>query len=432
MYTQHYGQSSAGLKLTAVLLGLVLSLCLGVLTGLLLAGVLDGASLAGEPGEPATGPYDFSQYSHRIERDLPDNLTDEDLEGLEEIYDHLRESYDGQLSYNKILDSMKKGLVISTGDPHSQYHTPEEALSLSNSLRGRLIGIGAELTTDEQGRVVVVAPIRGSPAEEAGLRSRDIITAVDGQPVINWDLARVVSSIRGDAGTSVTLDIQRTSTEHADREERLQLTIVRAEISLSSVAHEIRDDIGILTITRFQADEADGEQTVELAVKAARAFRQAGVKGVVLDLRSNPGGVLESTRGIGGLWLTSDQVVTRVGATGGDRRQLTAVGETPPLLQDIPLIALMDGGSASASEIILGMIRDYELGRLVGAASYGKDSVQNLLGLDAGGLLRLTTSHWYTPDGSRVAGGLEPDINISDDPDTDRDEQMDRALQLLR
>ena len=327
---------------------------------------------------------------------------------------------------------MKKGLVEATGDPHSEYHNFDEKRALYDSLRGRLIGIGAELSLDEQGRVIIVSPLRGSPAERAGLRSRDIILAVDGRSVVGWTAQEAAAIIRGDAGTTVSLSVQRQASGDAGGEEHLEIEIVREEINIPSVAYEIRDGIGILTISQFQFDEESGKQTVELAVEAAEEMRRAGVRGVVLDLRYNSGGSLDATSGVAGLWLEDGRPVTYLGVVGGELEPLLATSEEPPLLAGLPLVVLMNKGSASASEIVIAALRDNRLGRLVGETTFGKDSVQTLINLDDGGLLRLTTSHWYTPDKKRVGSGITPEIELEDDPDTEADEQMEKALELLR
>ena len=161
-------------------------------------------------------------------------------------------------------------------------------------------------------------------------------------------------------------------------------------------------------------------------------MRRANVKGVVLDLRYNSGGSLDSTSGIAGLWLEDGQPVAYVGVIDGELEPLPATSENPPLLAGLPLVVLMNAGSASASEIVIGALRDNDIGRLVGETTYGKDSVQTLIDLEDGGLLRLTTNHWYTPDRDSLKDGVVPEIEIEDDPDTEVDEQMEKALELLR
>ena len=417
---------TAPLVILAIFVGLLL-LTLGFLVGLLI-----GFSELYKGDDSEKGGFVLSDQRPEINADLPEDLSEEQLEYLEEIYDHLRERYDGELEQGDVLDSLKKGLVEATGDPHSQYHTWDEKQELYDSLRGHLIGIGAELGLDDQERVIIVTPFRGSPAERAGLRSRDIILAVDDQSVVGWTAHETASLIRGDAGTAVMLTIQRLDSNHEHAADHLEIEIIREEIDIPSVAYEIEDGIGILTISQFQFDEEEGKQTVELAVEAAREMRRANVRGVILDLRYNSGGSLDATGGIGGLWLKDGQPVVYLGIVGGELEPLPATSEKPPLLAGLPLVILMNAGSASASEIIIGALRDNDIGRLVGETTYGKDSVQTLIDLDDGGLLRLTTNHWYTPERDSVKDGIVPEIEIEDDPDTDVDEQMEKALELLR
>ena len=418
---------TAPVVVLAILVGLLL-LILGLLAGLLLAGFSDAYEIDGSKRQGLI----FSDQRPEINEDLPEDLSEEQFEYLEEIYDHLRERYDGELKQGDILDSLKKGLVEATGDSHSQYHNWDEKQELYDSLRGRLIGIGAELGLDDQERVIIITPLRGSPAERAGIRSRDIILAVDDQSVVGWTAHDTASLIRGDAGTAVTLTIQRSDPDHEQADEHLEVEIIREEINIPSVDYEIEDGIGILTISQFQFDEEEGKQTVELAVEAAREIRRANVRGVVLDLRYNSGGSLDATGGIGGLWLEDGLPVVYLSVVGGELEPLPATSEDPPLLAGLPLVILMNKGSASASEIIIGALRDNGIGRLVGETTYGKDSVQTLIDLDDGGLLRLTTSHWYTPDRDSIKDGIVPEIEIEDNPDTEVDEQMEKALELLR
>ena len=430
-------KSSSILKVVLSIVGAFLLLALGILVGLLLAHYLNlndsQPSLSEEPdASDQQSGLDLSDQRPKPKIELPDDLEEEDLEDVEAIYDLLRERYDGELTYDEILDSLKKGLVQSTQDPYSQYHNYDEAQALNDRLRGHLIGIGAELHLDDQGRVVVVSPLRGGPAERAGLMTHDIILAVDGQSVVGQSLQEVVSKIRGELDTTVTLSIQRLNSDRTHADDHLQLEMVREEINVPSVSYEIKNDIGILVISSFHFDDPDGKQTVELAIEAAQALRKADVKGIVLDLRYNPGGSLDATQGVGGLWLKPGQAITYVGVIDGELEALPAKGEDSPLLANIPLVVLINEGSASASEIIIGALRDYGIGQTVGQTTYGKGSVQTLIPLDNSDLLRLTTSHWYTPDKKSIDDGIEPDIEVENDPDTAADEQMEKALEILR
>ncbi len=173
---------------------------------------LSGGSVS-DPSDQRSG-LDLSDQRPKAKIELPDDLEEEDLEDVEAIYDLLRERYDGELTYDEILDSLKKGLVQSTQDPYSQYHNYDEAQALNDRLRGHLIGIGAELHLDDQDRVVVVSPLRGGPAERAGLMTHDIILAVDSESVVGQSLQEVVSKIRGELGTTVILSIQRLNSDH--------------------------------------------------------------------------------------------------------------------------------------------------------------------------------------------------------------------------
>ena len=385
---------------------------------LLLAGFLIGFSTDRNfGGWLSSGPVNDKNQS------LPDDL---DYSSVEELYDYVRDNFDGELSRSKLLDGIKKGLLKATGDPYSEYLNALEADLFWTQLLNQLIGVGIELHLVE-GYPTVITPLKGSPAEAAGVQPRDTIVKIDGRETSDMSLFKAASLIRGDEGTEVILTIHRKQTnEHFD------LTIVREVINVPEVTFIIQDDIGIISLFRFIPDLPEGEQTVELMQETARSLRQAGVKGVILDMRLNPGGDLESTLGVAGIWLDSDQIVTRIGPIGGEITALKARGEDPPLLADRPLVILVDESSASAAEIVAAALKYHEAGIVVGERTFGKTSVQKLEDLTNGDIVKLTTSHWYAPDGTEVEGGLTVDVEISNDSETEADEQLEKALQILQ
>lgn len=361
--------------------------------------------------------------SRKINNSLPDNLN---YSSVEELYDYLRQNFDGELSEEALLDGLKKGLIKATGDPHSQYFNAQEAIEFEQHLLNRLTGIGAYLTEDGN-YPAIMTPLKGAPAEQAGIKAKDIIVKIDDQSAAGLTAAEAAALIRGEEGTDVRLTIRRV-----DSEEDLQFTITRAVVNIPSVEYEIKEGIGIIKIHNFTPDLEEGLQTVEVAQAAARDFQAAGVKGVILDLRFNPGGTLETTRGVGGLWLASGEVVSMYGHSEEQLTVLTALGADQPPLAGIPLVILVNEASASAAEIIAGALQDHELGTFVGTTTFGKTSVQNIIGLSGAAGAKITTAHWYTPDGRKVDGGIEPDIEIEDDPETEADEQLEKALQILQ
>lgn len=349
--------------------------------------------------------------------DLPSRL---DFSSVEEMYDQLRSNYDGELTYEELLDGMKQGMARATGDPYTEFLNAEESQSFEDDLSGTFSGIGAELGMEDDA-IIIVAPLSGFPAESAGLRPRDIILEIDEESARGISITDAVNRIRGPVGTDVTLLVFRNN-------EQLEITITRETISIPSVEFEVREDnIGYLKISRF------GEDTVGLVRDAAQEFESKNVGGIVLDLRSNPGGILTASIDIADLWLPE-------GAKIAEQRQGDTVvqvfdAEGPNRLGDNPLVILLNQGSASASEILAGALRDNGVGTIVGMESFGKGSVQQVIPLRGGGILKVTIGRWYTPEGLNIdKDGIDPDIEVEfteEDFELERDPQLDRALQEL-
>ena len=350
---------------------------------------------------------------------LPEDLN---YVSVEEVYDLLRSKYDGQLNEEELLEGLKVGLVRSLGDPYTEYLTSMQAEQFYRSLEGMFSGIGAQLGQQAE-NIIVIAPLEGFPAAAAGLRPQDRIIAVDGQDIASLSLTEVVTMIRGEVGTEVTLTIQREP-----QTPYLELKIIRAVIHLPSVKSTIEEGIGVIRIVQFADD------TTQLAQEAARELLQAEVKGIVLDLRSNPGGYLDQAVSLSNLWLDANQVVVRIrGADSEIQKQYTG---GRGMLYGVPTIVLIDEGSASASEIVAGALQDYGIARLVGQQTFGKGSVQTLETLTTdGAVLKLTTAHWLTPDGRGVDGvGLVPDVVVVMSYEQfliGQDIQLERAKSLL-
>lgn len=348
---------------------------------------------------------------------LPGQL---DLSTVQEVYKMLRDEFDGELDAQRLIDGAKKGLVDAAGDPYTVYFTEEEAEKFFDDLDGKFSGIGAELGK-ENGSLIVVATIDDSPARKNGLLPKDAIVKVNDQDTTGWSIDKAVSEIRGAKGTTVKLSVVRG-------QELKEFSIVRDEIISPSVKYEVTaENIGYLRISRF--GEAD---TVALAKQAAKEFKDKGVKGVVLDLRGNGGGVLEATQDVVGLWL-KDKVVVQEKRGEQLLDTLSTVGDAP--LQGMPTVVLIDGGTASASEIVAGALRDHKAAQLVGVESFGKGSVQQFERV-GGGQLKVTIAKWFTPNGKNITKeGIEPDTVIEQtDADTAaaKDAQKDKAFELLK
>ena len=358
-------------------------------------------------------------FRKSVSKDLPANL---DYSSVEQLYDTLRKEYDGQLDAQKLLDGLKHGLAEASGDQYTEYLNADAAKEFDEDLNGSFSGIGAELDKEEKA-IVIVAPIAGYPAEKAGLLPRDIIVEIDGKSAYDLRVTEAVSKIRGEAGTKVKLKVVRGGSKE------LEFEIIRQKITIPSVESQTLDgNIGYIKISRF------AEDTNGLVREAATTLKQAGVKGVVVDLRSDPGGLLDSAVDASSHWLPRGQTVLK------EKRDGLVVNEYPSrgyqTLQGVPTVVLIDEGSASASEIMAGALKDHGVATLIGTKSFGKGSVQQLERLRDGGVLKVTIARWYTPHDKNIdKEGIEPDQKVdrtADDIKNGRDPQKDAALKFLK
>lgn len=344
-----------------------------------------------------------------------------DYQSVNEVYSQLKKDYDGKLEKDKLLDGLKAGLTQAAGDPYTEYLNADAAKEFDSDLNGSFTGVGAELSKDASTKsIIIVAPLSGFPAEKAGLRPKDVIAEIDGKSATDLSISEAVKRIRGPKGTKVKLKIVRDDAQAFDVE------IERAEITIPSVESKIDGNIGYIKVSRF------AEDTVQLSKDAAQKFKNANVKGVVLDVRGDPGGLLDAAVGVSSLWLKDKTVLT-------ERRDGQVIrtyrSEGTATLAGIPTIVLIDEGSASASEITAGALRDNEAAKLYGQKSFGKGSVQQLQRLAAGGILKVTVARWFTPNGKNIdKAGLEPDTKVertAEDFKNNRDPQLDKAKQAL-
>lgn len=346
-----------------------------------------------------------------------------DLSSVQSLYRELSGNYDGELDNQKLVDGAKRGMVQAVGDPYTVYFTADEAKEFLGELEGTFEGIGAELSRKEN-VLTIVSTIDGSPAKKAGLQAGDSILMVNDKSTAEWSVEQAVKNIRGEKGTTVKLTVARLGQDKA-----LEFAVVRDQITDPSVKTEITaDNIGILRITRFGQSD-----TVQLTRQAAREFKEKGVRGVVVDLRGNGGGYLESSRDIASIWLNDKVIVTeRTGGVVIDT--LKSRGEA--ILAGVPTVVMVNEGTASASEILAGALRDNGAAKLVGTKTYGKGVVQDVRSLSDGGSLKVTIASWYTPKGKNISKeGITPDtiIDLTEaDIAAGRDPQKDKALELLK
>lgn len=341
---------------------------------------------------------------------------------LDDLYQLLGRDFDGSLDQTKLLNGAKKGLVEAAGDPYTEFFDPQAAKELNNELSGSFTGIGAELGVNDDGDIVVVSPLRGYPAEKAGLRPHDVIAAVNDQTTSGMSLGQAVQKIRGPAGSKVTLTLVRGNGAP------LKVTIIRDKITVPSVDYKIEGNIGYMRVSQFTDD------TTDLSQKAAADFKKHGVKGVILDLRGNPGGYVNAAVNLCSLWLGQGDTIVQERRGSAVVTTEYATGDNP--LRGLPTVVLIDGGSASASEITAGALRDNAVATLVGQKSFGKGSVQKIDELSGGSELKITIARWYTPDGKNIdKQGIKPDVTVkysAADQKAGRDPQKERARQILQ
>jgi carboxyl-terminal processing protease len=347
-----------------------------------------------------------------------------DYASVDEVYDVLHKEYDGKLDETKLLDGMKEGLAEATGDPYTEYFTADEYKKFDEQLNGAgFSGIGAELGLNKDRNLIVVAPIAGTPAEKAGLKPKDIIAEIDGKLTTGLSVEEAVGKIRGKKGTTVKLKLVRNQSQVID------LEITRDDIKVPSVeSRQLDDGTGYIRITTF------GESTGQLAKQQAQELKDKGVKKIVLDLRGNPGGVVDSAIEVASMWLPKGALVMQEKRDSTVVKTYTADGDN--FLEGMPTVVLINEGSASASEIVAGALHDHKVATLIGEKSYGKGVVQGIQPLDNGAQLKVTVARWYRPDGQNIdKKGIQPDrkVTVSDaDSEAGKDTQLEAAQATLR
>lgn len=341
-----------------------------------------------------------------------------DLSSVQKTYQELIANYDGKLDTQKLIYGANRGLVEAAGDPHTAYMDPDETKEFDKSLSGQIGGgIGAEIGL-RSNKPTIIKPLENSPAQKAGIKAGEAIVKVNDESSSDWSVEKVVSKIRGEVGTSVKLTLLSGS-------QTREVSVVRQNIVSPAVESEIDGEIGILKVNRF------GDDTVSLSRKYASEFVEKGVKKVILDLRNNPGGTVGAAQGLLGIWLDNQIAMTE---RRGSEIVKTLRTTGTPILGNMKTVVLINGNSASASEITAGALREYGKATLVGQKSYGKGSVQIVLGLPGGSQMKVTEARWYTPKGKNIdKTGIEPDVKVdlsSDDINNNVDPQMDKAKSL--
>jgi carboxyl-terminal processing protease len=330
-----------------------------------------------------------------------------------DIFERIRADYVEEADEQELIEAAINGMLTSL-DPHSSYLSPEDAAKMRVQTRGEFGGLGLDVT-QEEGWVKVVSPMDGTPADAAGITTGDFITAVDGQSLMGLTLDQSVEMMRGPVGSEVTLTIVREG-----EAEPFDVSIVRDTIRLQAVRARTEGKAVVLRVTTFNdqtfANLRDGLQT---QVEAAGGL--ANVNGIVLDLRNNPGGLLDQAIYVADAFLDAGEIVSTRGRHSEDGERWNA---TPgDLIEGKPVVVLINGGSASASEIVAGALQDHDRAVVVGTQSFGKGSVQTVMPLASDGAMRLTTARYYTPSGRSIqALGISPDIVVQQPPPPDAEE----------
>jgi carboxyl-terminal processing protease len=328
-------------------------------------------------------------------------LTLDDLRTFTDVFNQARRNYVDEVDDRTLLESAMRGMLTAL-DPHSEYLPPGRYEDLGDASRGRYSGVGVSLTTWD-GRILVDAVINGSPADEAGINPGDTITAIDQVPVKGRYLPEAIDDMDGEPDTEVELSILTPAGE--EREVRL----VREYISIPSLAFELLDDSwGYFRMTSFHSESANHLREALESVKA----NEAPLRGLILDLRNNPGGVLQPAVDIADGFLESGRIVTTRGRT--EEMALSFEASPGDWLPGLPVVVLVDRGTASASEVLAGALQVYGRALIVGERTFGKGSVQSVLPLRNGGGIKLTTARYYTPSGRSIqARGIVPDLEVA-------------------
>ena len=340
-----------------------------------------------------------------------------------DVFERVRADYVEEVSDEKLIEAAIRGMLSSL-DPHSSYLDPKSFQDMRVQTKGEFGGLGIEVTM-ENGLVKVVSPIDDTPAFRAGVQAGDLISHLDGEPVLGLTLAEAVEKMRGPVNTDLVLTIRR------DDKEPFDVTITRDIITVQSVRSRFERDVGYLRITSFNEQTSPGlEQAIEQIAKEANGK----LKGYVLDLRNNPGGLLDQAIAVSDTFLDHGEIVSTRGRHPDDAQRYNA--REGDLIGGLPIVVLINGGSASASEIVAGALQDHGRAIVMGTKSFGKGSVQTIIPLSGSGAMRLTTSRYYTPSGRSIqATGIEPDIVVHqarleplDSADSRREQDLRGAL----
>lgn len=355
----------------------------------------------------------------------PQNDVQETFQLFWEVWDLVQRNYYGDLpNLQEITYAAIQGMLETLDDKYTAFIEPDVAAILEEDATGEFEGIGAFVDTDELGKLIIVDTFEDGPAEEAGLEAGDRVTAVDGESIVGAPLYEAIGKIRGPASSEVTLTVERAGVPEA-----FKVTVTRARLEIPIVEIEMRDDgVGYIRLREFSATASDSleDGLGDLLAQDPR--------GIILDLRQNPGGWLDQAIDVADLFLGENVVAIERFSDGSERKFRAHSGD---IAEKIPLVVLVNNGSASASEIVAGALQDHGRAALVGVSTFGKGSVQRPFNLSDGSELRVTVGLWFTPDNQRIQGeGLIPDIEVpwpeeARQENPEQDPQLERAVEYL-
>ncbi len=347
------------------------------------------------------------------------------LDLFSDVLETLNNEYVDQVDENKVLDAAINGMLQSL-DPYSSYMSPENFRNMNAETKGEFGGLGIEITM-QAGLVKVISPIEGTPADKAGIKAGDFIIRINDTQVKGLNLFEAVSMMRGKVGTKINLVIRR---ENVDDE--LKFTLTRGIIKIREVSAEVKlNSIGYIRLRAFN------QKSHNQLKEKIKSFKSKRLNGYILDLRNNPGGLLSQAIKISDMFLDSGEIVSTKGRDKTDIKIFNA--KKGDIIDGLPLIVLINKGSASASEIVSGALKDHKRAIILGETSFGKGSVQSIIPLTNRGALRLTTAKYYLPSGSSISEvGVSPDITVKEKDkkefriNTDTDNQLKYAINLLK
>lgn len=360
-----------------------------------------------------------------VENKIPSADEKIDFSLFWKVWDLVKEKHidKDKLDAQKMVYGAINGFLKATGDPYSTFFDPTESKSFSEEIEGSFEGIGAELGVKDD-ILTVIAPLDSSPAQKAGLRAGDKILKIDGKVTTDFTVYQAVDLIRGKKGTTVTLTVL-----HEGEQETRDAVVTRDTIEVKSVKMEFKDDkITHIKITKF------GDNTGKEFNDALSKITADNTKGIIIDLRNNPGGLLDKAVDIASKMIPTGKVVVTEEDSAGNKESLKTTGGDR--LSSIPTVVLINEGSASASEILAGALKDDQGITLIGKKSFGKGSVQQLMDLPGGSSVKITVAKWLTPNGDYIMEkGINPDIEVDlslDDFNNNRDPQLDKAMEVIR